>query len=522
MTQNPQGFCTLANSERPPVVGTVRVSSADPKETLSLTILVRQRPDGPSLPDRHALTVRPPTQRQYLSHDEIAAKYGAAQADLDQVAAFAQSQGLTVAETSIARRAVVVSGTVEQINRAFAVDLGNYQSTSTTYRGFEGTVHIPTSLDGIIEGVYGLDNRPLAKPMIKRAATGQAVTPLTPAQVAQLYQFPAISAVGQTIGILEFGGGYQLSDIQAYFNNIAHLPVPNVTWVGIDGATNSPGADADIEVIIDIDVAGSVAPSANIVVYFAPNTEQGMIDAITTALNDTTNNPAVISISWGNTESSFGSAIAPISQAINSPAAWAGGITFFVASGDDGSENPAQVEYPASDPGVTGCGGTTIKNVSGSSFTQVAWSGSGGGISNFFPLPDWQTWAGIPPSINPKGHIGRGVPDIAGNADPNSGYMFILNGQPTGLWGGTSAVAPLYAGLVALLNAALNGSPPVDAKPKEAQELSSEQTISDAVILQPESPAMADDLLGERVGYLNYNLYAFPGPYVYDSIISGE
>ena len=481
MAQFPKGYRALANSERPPAPGVVRMGPVDPKETLSVSIRVRRRPDGPSLPNPNTLAATSLTQRGYLSREDFAASYGAAQADLDQVVAFAQSQGLTIVETNAARRVVVVSGTVEQINHAFAVDLGQYQSRTGTYRGYEGTVQVPTSLGDIVEHVYGLDNRQLARPLSRAAAAGQATTPLTPSEVANLYGFPAGPATGQTIGILEFGGGYQMADVQNYFNNVVHLPIPNITFAGVDGATNSPGGSADIEVILDIAVAGSVAQGAKIVVYFAPNDEQGWVDAITTAIHDTTNKPSVLSISWAGEESGWGSAINSLSDAINTDAPVLG-VTILVSSGDSGSEQPADVLYPASDPGVTGCGGTTIENVSGSSFTQVAWSGSGGGISNIFPLPYWQTWAGIPPSVNPTGHIGRGVPDIAGNADPTSGYMLILNGASTGPWGGTSAVAPLYAGLVALLNATLS----------------------------------------EPLGYLNYNLYAFAGPYVYDDVTSGS
>src|SRR6266852_1156762 len=462
MAQFPKGYRALANSERPPAPGVVRMGPMDPKETLSVSIRVRRRLDGPSLPNLNTLAATSLAQRGYLSREDFAASYGAAQADLDQVVAFAQSQGLTVVETNAARRVVVVSGTVEQINHAFAVDLGQYQSRAGTYRGYEGTVQVPTSLGDIVERVYGLDNRRLARPLSRAAAAGQATTPLTPPEVANLYGFPAGPATGQTIGILEFGGGYQMTDVQNYFNNVVHLPIPNVTFAGVDGATNSPGGSADIEVILDIAVAGSV-------------------DAITTAIHDTTNKPSVLSISWAGEESGWGSAINSMSDAINTDASVLG-VTILVSSGDSGSEQPADVLYPASDPGVTGCGGTTIENVSGSSFTQVAWSGSGGGISNIFPLPYWQTWAAIPPSVNPTGHIGRGVPDIAGNADPTSGYMLILNGASTGPWGGTSAVAPLYAGLVALLNATLS----------------------------------------EPLGYLNYNLYAFAGPYVYDDVTSGS
>jgi acylphosphatase len=228
------------------------------------------------------------------------------------------------------------------------------------------------------------------------------------------------------------------------------------------------------------DVAGSVAPGAKIVVYFAPNTVQGFIDAITTAIHDTTHRPSVISISWAGGESGWGSAIHSVSAALQEAAIL--GVTVFVSSGDGGSENPAQVLYPGSDPWVTCCGGATIENVSGTTFTEVTWGGSGGGISNVFPLPAWQSWVHVPTSVNPAGHVGRGVPDISGDADPASGFMLILNGATTGPWGGTSAVAPFYAGMVALLNAALD----------------------------------------EPVGFLNPSLYAFSGSNVYRDITVGS
>jgi hypothetical protein len=488
MTQIPDEYRTLANSDRPPEPGIFRVGSADPKATLSASILVRRRPDGPPSPSGNILAATSPPQR--LSREEFAASYGAAQADLDQVAAFAQGQGLTVMDTNAARRTVVVSGTVEQMNKAFAVDLGQYQSPSGTrpdapgtpsgpppYRGYDGPVRVPANLGDIVEGVFGLDNRQLGRPAIVSADATPAIPPLTPPDVARLYQFPTLSATGQTIGIIEFGGGYQLSDVQDYFNNVVNLPVPSVTSVSVGGATNSPGGGADIEVILDICVAGSVAPGANIVVYFAPNNEQGMIDVITTVLNDTTNKPSVLSISYVSPDVPSTTSISSVMSDFKEI-----GVTVFAASGDYGSGTG--VSYFATDPWVTGCGGTTVENVSGTSFTEVAWAGSTGGISNVFPLPEWQKLAGIPPSVtsSPPGHVGRGVPDIAGNGDPNTGYTLILNGASTSLWGGTSAVAPLYAGFTALLNATL----------------------------------------GESVGYLNYDLYSPVGPYPYNDVTSGS
>jgi kumamolisin len=479
----PTGYRAVPHSEKTPAAGAHKVGPVNPKDVITVSIRVRPQPEHAAL-DLGSLAAAPHTERKHVSREEFARLYGAAEADLNAVTAFAQAHGLKVEETSAARRTVRLSGTVEQMSQAFAVELNHYQTPKETYRGREGSVHIPENLADVIESVHGLDNRPMAQPLFRAAATDvtspQTITPLTPPAVAKLYDFPAVSASGQTIGILEFGGGFKIADIQNYFNNVVHVPVPTIVTVGVDGATNSPGASADMEVVLDIDVAGSVAPGAKIVVYFAPNTLQGWIDAITTAIHDTVNRPSVLSISWAGNESGWGSAINNVSNALSEGAAV--GVSIFVSSGDSGSESPAQVLYPSSDPWVTGCGGTTIENVSGSSFTHVVWGGSGGGISNHFPLPYWQTWAGIPPSVNPAGHIGRGVPDIAGNADPASGYPLILNGATTGPIGGTSAVAPLYAGMVALLNASL----------------------------------------GEPLGYLNYNLYAFAGPYVYRDVLSGN
>ena len=482
MAQPRAGFQVIRGSERELVVGSSRIGPADPNETISVSIRLRQRLDAATL-NLAAMTAAPHRERSFLSREEYAEQQGAAPADIDQIKVFAKQAGLKVLETSVGRRTVVLSGTVEQMSAAFAVELQRYQTRTEVYRGREGAVHIPDALAAIVESVHGLDNRQVSAPMFRVAAAPQNVTPLTPPQVARLYDFPAVSAAGQSIGILEFGGGFRPADVQSYFNNIVHLPVPSVISVGVDGARNSPGsnANADMETALDIDVAGAVAPGAKIIVYFAPNTVQGWIDAITTAVHDSVNRPSVISISWAGGEASWGtSAINSITRALQEAAAV--GVTIFVSSGDSGSNNPAQVLYPASDPWVTGCGGTTLENVSGTAFTEVVWGGSGGGISNVFARPYWQNWAGTPASVNPPGHIGRGVPDVAGNADPNSGYMLIVNGSQVGPIGGTSAVAPLYAGMTALMNAAL----------------------------------------GEPVGYINYNLYSFAGPYVYRDIVSGN
>jgi hypothetical protein len=492
----PAGHMQLAKSERRPAPGARRVDAADPSENLTVSVRVRRRPDAPPLP-RPGQGAAAPNGPKYLSREKFAATYGAAPEDLQRVADFARKSGLRVVESDAARRTVVLAGTVDQFSRAFAVELGVYETPEETYRGREGFIHLPQDLVPIVEGVFGLDNRRMARSHLQRSAAGAAaaIAPLTPPQVAGLYRFPPAppGIAAQTIGLLEFGGGYLTSDIQAFFNGLG-LPTPTLVSVGVDGATNDPGGEGSDEVTLDIDVAGSVAPGAKIAVYFAPWTEQGWVDVVTKAVYDTANAPSVLSISWGWAEfqSILGllwsaAAMDAVSQTFAEAAAM--GVTVLVASGDSGSycyigDSKAHVIYPASDPGVTTCGGTTIENISGSAFTEITWNDNGvtgGGISDHFPPPPWQQWAAVPPSVN-DGHHGRGIPDVAGNADPDSGYVLILNGAATPAYGGTSAVAPLYAGLVAILNATL----------------------------------------GEPVGYLNPNLYAFGNSLVYGDVNDGR
>jgi Pro-kumamolisin, activation domain len=500
MADIPMNYRPLFKTGRRPARGARRVGPADPQETLSVSIRVRRRQGAPALPDPQQTGPSSLQPGPALSREQFANTYGADPADLMKVAQFARSNDLRIVDSSIPRRTVVVAGTVAQLSHAFAVDLDKYESPNGPYRGREGSVQVPSDLMDIVEGVFGLDNRRMAR-SFSVLGPAQATTPLTPPEVATLYDFPALppTAAGQTIGLLEFGGGFIPSDIQAYFRGL-NLNMPNISVVGVDGATNSPGNaanpnNADTEVDLDICVAGSVAPGANIAVYFAPWTEQGWVDAVTTAVHDTANHPSVISISWGWAEDEgvqgltwSQAAIDAVSSSFQEASLL--GITVLVASGDDGSnaqigDGKAHVIYPGSDPWITCCGGTTMSNVSGKTFLEDTWNdngATGGGISVIFPPPYWQNWAGIPHSANPGAPVGRGIPDVAGNADPDSGYQLVLYGSPYGPVGGTSAVCPLYAGLVALLNANL----------------------------------------GEPVGYLNYNLYAFAGTDVYRDINDGQ
>jgi kumamolisin len=277
--------------------------------------------------------------------------------------------------------------------------------------------------------------------------------------VAQLYQFPLdVDGTGEAIGILELGGGYKPADLKNYFASLG-IKQPAVTAVLVDKGKNAPTTpnSADGEVLLDIEVAGSVAPGAKIAVYFAPNTSQGFQDALTAAIHDTTHKPSVISISWGGPESTW---TAQAMTAFDSAAqdASALGVTICVASGDNGSSDGVagggnHVDFPASSPHVLGCGGTSLQSANGAITSETVWNdgakggAGGGGFSNQFPLPAWQASAKVTP---PSGG-GRGVPDVSGDADPETGYNVLVDGKSLVI-GGTSAVAPLWSGLIALLN----------------------------------------------------------------------
>ncbi|MDE1918458.1 MAG: S8/S53 family peptidase [Sphingomonadales bacterium] len=380
--------------------------------------------------------------------------------DLAAVSAFAAAQGLEIAESDPARRLVRLTGPAAAMEQAFGTKLHHYEGMGRTCRARHGALHLPAALAERVTAVLGLDTRPIATPKIVPHRGPTPPAGFLPTDVARLYGFDGVDASGQCIGIIELGGGYTEADNQAAFKAMA-LPVPTIVAVGVDGADNAPGDanGADGEVALDIQVAGGVAPGAKLAVYFAPNTDQGFVDAITRAIHDQANAPCVLSISWGSAESGWtGQAIAAMGQAFKDAAQL--GVTVCAASGDglatDGvSDGKAHVDYPASDPFVLGCGGTKIVASADRITHETVWNsnggGTGGGVSTLFALPTWQQGAGVPSAHAKSG--GRGVPDVAGNADPDSGYRIITDGQ-NGIIGGTSAVAPLWAGIIAGLNAA--------------------------------------------------------------------
>jgi kumamolisin len=465
----------LPGSEKAPFVQAAGETPVPSGIKITVSVVVRRKAP---------LKVANRTGQERLTRAQYRQRHAADPEAVRLVRAFAKEYGLTVAPDTPGpeRRTVKLNGTVANMQKAFGVTLVHKDHEGATYRVREGSITLPSDLVGPVQAVLGLDNRPQAQPHFRVLGetgnitaqiaqgsgfasphAGAANTSFTPPQIAALYQFPPnASAAGQTIGIIELGGGYKTADLTTYFKSIGQK-TPRVSMVSVDGGKNAPtnANSADGEVMLDIEVAAAVAPGANIVVYFAPNTDQGFIDAIATAVHDTSNKPSVISISWGAAESAWtAQSTTALDAACQSAAAL--GITVTVAAGDNGSTDGVtggqnHVDFPASSPHVLACGGTKLQGGGSTITSEVVWNeltnnegATGGGVSNVFPLPSWQTSAGVPKPTNPAG--GRGVPDVAGDADPATGYAIRVDGTNMVI-GGTSAVAPLWAGLIAVANA---------------------------------------------------------------------
>lgn len=436
----------IEGSERRPLQGAREVRDADPNEKLEVTVVLRRRTRD--------------QQQARLTRGEFAKAHGAHPQDVDAIKTFAAKHGLDVIEQHPERHTLRLAGTVRQFNAAFNVALRVFEYEGGSYRGRTGAVHVPEELSDVVTGVLGLDNRPQAKTHFRIAAT--PTTTFSPVQIASLYDYPTSSTgQGECIALIELGGGYSESDLQTYFSGLG-LQMPQVVAVPVDGAQNSPTGQVDGpdgEVMLDIEVAGAIAQGAKIAVYFAPNTDAGFLDAITTAIHDTTNKPSIVSISWGGPESSWTQQTMTSMDGAFQDAGTLG-VTVCCASGDSGSSDGTtgnQVDFPSSSPHVLGCGGTTIQTSGGQLTSETVWNdgssggASGGGVSTVFALPSWQQNLSVTENSTAAALQMRGVPDVAGDADPNTGYNVLVDGQNT-VFGGTSAVAPLWGALIALIN----------------------------------------------------------------------
>jgi kumamolisin len=472
-------YLPLPGSKRTLLPNSRPAGPIDPKEVASLTVRLRSAADPQALVERvYEQASRPLAQRTYLTHDELDERHGASQEDLDKIEEFAHEHDLTVVHRSAAERAVVLKGRLGDLLSAFHADVRIYHHSSGTYRGRKGEISLPEGLHDIVTGIFGFDTRPKHRAP-HRQKSGKKDGPgggngVAATEFAKRYNFPTVAnettldGAGQTIAIIELGGGYRASDLKVFFTEIG-VAAPKVSTVSVDHAGNGPTTadSADGEVMLDIEVAGAVVPKAKIVVYFAPNNgDKGFIDALSAAVHDSQRKPSVISISWGGPE------VLTDEQGVKAyhemfAAAGALGITVCVASGDHGTadldsshwDEQIHVDHPACDDLVLACGGTQIEGAKdvvwndGTPFDVNTpggggWAG-GGGVSVLFPVPSYQAHAKVPLSIATE-KAGRGVPDVAMSAT----NYFTRVDRSEGASGGTSAVAPLMAALVARLNQA--------------------------------------------------------------------
>lgn len=491
----------LKGSEIHPLPGSQKSEITPPVKEIEVSIHLRYHPAAAPLPTMEELSLQLPVKRKRLTHEEYEAQYGAAPQDVAMIEDFAHEFGLEVKQVNFAHRLVVLSGTVEHFNQAFGVTLHDHYYPEARFRTHEGDVSVPLKLGRIVDGVFGLDDMPAAKPHIPfRAHTaetsGSEPDPLAgkfyPNQVTQFYHFPThLTGKGESIAIITLGGGYELSNIEAYFKTLG-IPMPKITGVPVAGAQNHPFTQSKVtdlaelrhylataETYLDIEIAGVAAPGAEIVVYIAPNTYKGFLEALKLAVHDPDHDNSIVSISWGFSEKNWGAGN-PVTGAFNQTLHEAAvkGITVCAASGDFGSSNEmgdtetrAYVDFPAASPFVLACGGTSVFVDNGQIKKETVWKedyqkldvegfeipgpmtlSTGGGVSEIFDCPVYQTKASVSPkSVNPGHKTGRGVPDISGNADMRSGYIVRINKKLTA-YAGTSSVAPLYAGLIARIN----------------------------------------------------------------------
>lgn len=496
------------------------LGTSDPAQRIKVSIYVRRNPNPPAAVVQKvaALARQLPGQREKVTNEEFNSMYGADPEDLKKVADWTASAGLEVIDQSVATRRIKVEGTIDQVQHAFGIQLNEYEhATEGRFRGREGGVRVPEALAGVISGVYGLDTRKVGDERLRKidgraaewkpsktAARSAARKPLAltqltnrwpgtffPPQVAQLYQYPAsMDGTGQNIAVFAFNGdssgdprgGYKLASLRTYFEKVLGGKTPSISDVLVQGPGNDPGPDSSAssqngdstgEVMLDMCVVGSVAPGAKIFMYFTEFTTQGWIDALSAAITDA-NDISVISISYGNPEDDPDGAwtemaVRQVNEAFE--AAIAKQITICVAAGDGGSSDQvssgAHVDFPASSPNVLGVGGTKLVATTGqlaSIASETVWNevqmrhgATGGGISAIFSKPDYQSAVNVPVSVNPGHVVGRGVPDVAAVGDPITGVVVMhVSGTKLEPIGGTSASAPLWASLIAILNQALN------------------------------------------------------------------
>ena len=420
----------LAGSHRPEPEGAVVIGEPGVDETVTTTVYLRNPVPMHAVPgsaaDLEALA-RPTTRRELA--ERRAVEYERAAATITR---FAARHDLAIHDVDLAGRRLTLHGPTARMARAFGTSLRVYDDGRRRFRSHSGPLSIPHDVEPWMQAVLGLDHRPVVRRRLASLAQAGAGEGLWPREVAGLYGILADDGLGmQCVGLIALGGGYLPSDLEAAAANMG-VPVPVVIAKSVAGATNDfgGGTAADAELALDLQVVAGVAPGVRVVIYFAANDLRSLAEAIHQAVFDDVNRPQVLSISWGSAERFWPeSARAAVQSALADAVRLR--ISVVAASGDflatgglvDGA---AHVFFPGSSPYVLGCGGTQVTlgapgaQIANESVWNDGFTGTGGGISDVFATPTYQTDLVLPPSVNDGGRR-RGVPDVAAVAGPHPG-----------------------------------------------------------------------------------------------------
>ncbi len=472
------------------------VGRLDPSHRISFTVVFAPKAPLPSAHSQlsaHKRGKASAHQQSQLRHAELRQNYGVIRGAIELIESFARKFNLDIMEAAADRRSMRLAGSAANIERAFKTRFEEFELDGHTFFAPVHPLHTPEGWNRIVEAVIGLHSLRHAWPRRSSAVPCHA-TSARMQDLSRAYHFPPkFDGSSQTIGLIEFGGGFHLKDIEQFcaHNRVA---VPRITVVKVGSGANRPASHRSVnefldvisgtltlaaktvqsdpfvaaqctaEVTMDLEILAALAPAAHIVVYFASSDEQGLYHAISCAVHDERHRPGVLSISWSMPEHTLSSAELKAVEGVLCEAAHLG-ITVCASSGDAGALNGSadgepSVNYPASSPHCLGCGGTSGKIGAKGISEEVVWNAthfgikgiSGGGVSKLFPLPAWQQDAHVP--NRSRGKPGRGVPDVAGLADPRYGCEMMIAGR-TFTSAGTSSVAPMWAALIARLNQAL-------------------------------------------------------------------
>jgi kumamolisin len=439
--------------------GAAAAGDVDRNEPITITVHLKRRSPDKFAPGSAGdlARLRAPITREALAAQRARTHARAAA----RVTRFAKANGLVIRETDITSRRVVLEGTAQQMTELFGISLAMYDDGQRQFRARTGPLFVPAEIAPWTRAILGFDQRPLVRRLQRLAGAGQG-DGLLPTEIAALYGLRLDGDVStQCVGIIALGGGYLRTDLDAAIGQMQHPPA-NVVDQSVSGATNvfGGGTLADQEIALDLQIVAGLLPKSRIVVYFAKNNIQYLADALHQAVWDDANRPQVLSVSWGSAEKFWTPDARDAVQAALADAVRLH-VSVVLAAGDELAtagltDGKAHVSFPASSPYVLSCGGTSPTLGGGGAITtEAVWNegfqGTGGGISDVYPVPDYQSGITLPPSVNDNA-MRRGVPDVAAAAAKTPGYRIFLNGQPTAK-DGTSAVAPLWAALIAHANA---------------------------------------------------------------------